>query len=401
MSDPSQAPQLLRLRPQTLRTVFIALTLLIVVTSIQIGAPHLLGQQPATIDYLIFHHVGELANAQQLPTAYDAPAFEAYQAARPQGGPFMPWTYPPQFNLLTQFLASLPSGLGYALFISCGLAALAWALFRLAPIHAAPAIMLTLPAWLMNIRAGQNGFLTALLFSLTFLLILRTRPMAGGVSLGLLAYKPHLGLGLGLVALFRGGWKLVTSACVTLLIALALATWAYGPDIWTAFLQSVRDSGTFLRAGAYPMERMTSLFALLTSLGLSASIALPAQALMALTCLALVGYALFNRWSMPHLLALSVIAGLGVSPYGYDYDLVALAPGLALAGPALARCATRTERYALICALLLATGWGLLTVVLNRPLSGLPIPALGALGYLTVLTLSFRLLRRDEAQNRA
>ncbi|UYV39346.1 DUF2029 domain-containing protein [Rhodobacteraceae bacterium D3-12] len=403
MSEHFDPQPLLRLRPQTLRTTFLALGLLIVVTAIQIGAPQLLGQTPGTIDYLIFHHVGELANAGRLPLAYDAAAFEAYQAARPQGGPFMPWTYPPQFNLITQGLAIFPAGIGYALFIALGMAALVCTLYRLSSQHAAAAILLTLPAWLMNIRAGQNGFLTALLFALTFLLILRARPAAGGGALGLLAYKPHLGLGVGLVALFRGGWKLVLSAALTLLFTLALATWVYGVEIWPAFLQSVRDSGAFLRAGAYPMERMTSVFALLTSFGIGPAIALPAQALMALTCLSLVGYALLRSWPMPYVLALSVIAGLGVSPYGYDYDLIALAPALALASPALARHARTRERHTLIAALLLATGWGLLTVILNRPLAMLPFspPALGAIGYLATLTLSFRILSRAHTHNPA
>jgi len=190
---------------------------------------------------------------------------------------------------------------------------------------------------------------------------------------------------------------MVLSATLTLLASLALATWIFGPEIWTSFLQSVRDSGVFLRAGAYPMERMTSLFALLTTFGVPSVLALPAQGLMALLALGLVGTALLQRWAMPNLLALSVIAGLGVSPYGYDYDLVALAPGLALAGPAIAQ-ARKAERYLLFGGAILATGWGLLTVVLSSPLSasGIQIPALGALGYLVVLSLSFRLLSRAE-----
>ena len=254
----------------------------------------------------------------------------------------------------------------------------------------------------MNIRAGQNGFVTALLFTAVFLLALRGRPALAGLPLGLLTYKPHLGLGLGLAALFRGGWRMVASALFTLILLLAAATWLLGPEIWSAFLQSLRDSGTFLRAGAYPMERMNSVFALLVSFGLPDTIALPAQGLMALVALLLVGLALLRRWSMPHLLALSVIAGLGVSPYGYDYDFVALAPGLALAGPALSR-ATPTERRLLVGAVLVATGWGLVNVILARPLdaAGLSLPALGALGYLTTLALCVRLMARAEARRPA
>ncbi|MEZ5714886.1 MAG: glycosyltransferase family 87 protein [Paracoccaceae bacterium] len=238
----------------------------------------------------------------------------------------MPWTYPPQMGLFTQALSLLPVGLGYALFTGLGLAALLWTLFRLAPQTAAPALMLTLPASLMNIRAGQNGFLIALLFALTFLFLLRQRRLAAGVSLGLLAVKPHLGLGLGLVALVRGGAVMVATAIVVLALSLGLATWALGAEIWPAFLQSVRDSSTFLKAGAYPMERMISIHALLSSMGVSSGISFLVQSVMALVSLGLIALALLRRWRLDNLLALSGTAGLAVSPYGYDYDLVALTP---------------------------------------------------------------------------
>ena len=148
---------------------------------------------------------------------------------------------------------------------------------RLAPATAIPALMLTLPATLMTIRAGQNGFLTAALFALTFLLTLSRCPGPAGITLGLLAYKPHLGLGLGLAALLRGGAVMVLAAALTVAATLGLATWVFGPAIWSAFLQGVAESGLFLREGAYPMERMTSLYALLATLGLPSGLAIVAQ----------------------------------------------------------------------------------------------------------------------------
>ncbi|MDU8926778.1 glycosyltransferase family 87 protein [Alisedimentitalea sp. MJ-SS2] len=392
---------LIRLRAQSFRTVVLALFALIVITAIQIGAPHWLGQEPGAIDYKIFHYVGELSSAGQPALPYDAPAFEAWQKTKPGGDIFMPWTYPPQFGLFTQVLSRVPVGIGYALFTGLTLAMLIWTLTRLAPGHAIPAVMLTLPAILMNIRAGQNGFLTALLFALTFLLVLRNRPASAGVPLGLLAFKPHLGLGIGLVALFRGGWRMVFTAVFVLVGSLTLATWVYGVEIWQAFLTSVHDSGNFLRHGAYPMERMTSLYALLRSLGAPGGFALAAQALLAATLLGTIIIALIKRWQMPHLLALSIFAGLGISPYGYDYDLVALAPGLALALPTLSAHTTGAARPILIAALLLATGWGLLTVLLSGPLALSQPPALGALGYLVTLALSLRALFLAEGHGTA
>ena len=400
MTDP-QAKPLVTVRAQTFRTTLLALAALIGITAVQIGAPHWLGQEPGAIDYKIFHYVGELSRTGQPALPYDARAFEAWQAGQPGGEIFMPWTYPPQFGLFTEALSLLPVGLGYALFTGLTLALLVWSLFRLAPATAIPALMLTLPATLMTIRAGQNGFLTAALFALTFLLTLSRCPGPAGITLGLLAYKPHLGLGLGLAALLRGGAVMVLAAALTVAATLGLATWVFGPAIWSAFLQGVAESGLFLREGAYPMERMTSLYALLATLGLPSGLAIVAQAALALALLALIAFAALRRWRMEHLLALSATAGLGLSPYGYDYDLVALAPGLALALPALSAHTHGPARALLIAALLLATGWGLLTVLLSGPLGLGSLPALGALGYLVALALILRALFAAETRKPA
>lgn len=386
-------------RPSTLRTLLLAMGALIVVTAIQIGWPQLLGQGPSAVDYNIFDEVGHLARDGQAALAYDAQEFEAHQATRPGNAPFMPWTYPPQFNLFAEMLSLVPPGVGYALFIALGLGALSVTLFRLAPGEAGTAIALTLPAFLITIRAGQNGFLTALLFALFFAFALRGRGLAAGLSLGLLAYKPHLGLGAGLVALWRGGWVMVLSAFLTVAAALGAATLAYGTGIWPAFLQAVEESGIFLRAGGYPMERMVSLYAFLLTIGLPAALALTAQAALAIAALGLITFTLARRWPLAQVLALSVIAGLTLSPYGYDYDLMALAPALALALPTLRAHARPGEARALTAALWLATGWGLLTLLLGKPLAaaGLSPVSLGAVGHLVALALVTRVFARANA----
>ncbi|MDG4951603.1 hypothetical protein NLM59_11795, partial [Weeksellaceae bacterium KMM 9724] len=68
-----------------LRTTLFVLLALIAITAIQIGAPHWLGQEPGTIDYKIFHYVGELSRSGQPALPYDAPGFETWQAQQPGG----------------------------------------------------------------------------------------------------------------------------------------------------------------------------------------------------------------------------------------------------------------------------------------------------------------------------
>ena len=384
------------------RSLFLVLGLLVALiglTALRIGLPELFGVDEVSADYMIFHQVGELANLGRIAEAYDAPAFMGYQASRTDSAVFMTWTYPPHFNLPLQGFALFGVGWGYLLFTGSSFALFVWSMMRLSQDATTWVLPLILPALVINLLTGQNGFLTAGLMALFARLSLTEQRGKAGFVLGLLTYKPHLGLGLGLAALLRGGRRMVAIATLTLLVLLLLATLLYGSDIWSAFRNSLSTSGTILEAGEYKLARMITPFALFASVGLAPSLAILLHGGCALLNLLTLVWVALRGWQLRHIIVLAILSGTTLSPYAYDYDLCVLAPALALAYQAIKTELTVTLRAVLAASLLLATGYGLTTALFAGALgdAGFGLPALAGLGLILTIGLTFNAIRRFEA----
>ena len=303
------------------RSLFMVLGLLVALiglTALRIGLPELFGVDEVSADYMIFHQVGELANLGRIAEAYDAPAFMGYQASRTDSAVFMTWTSPPHFNLPLQGFALFGVGWGYLLFTGSSFALFVWSMMRLSQDATTWVLPLILPALVINLLTGQNGFLTAGLMALFARLSLTEQRGKAGFVLGLLTYKPHLGLGLGLAALLRGGWRMVAMATLTLLVLLLLATFLYGSGIWSAFRNSVSTSGTILEAGEYKLARMITPFALFSSVGLAPSLAILFHGGFALLGLLTLAWGALKGWQLRHVIVLAILSGTTLSPYAYD-----------------------------------------------------------------------------------
>jgi hypothetical protein len=83
------------------------------------------------------------------------------------------------------------------------------------------------PAVLCNFIDGQNGFLSAALIGGTLVLLPR-KPVLAGVLLGLLTYKPHLGILFPIVLAADGRWRTFVSAGVTAALMAIVAWLAFG-----------------------------------------------------------------------------------------------------------------------------------------------------------------------------
>jgi hypothetical protein len=60
--------------------------------------------------------------------------------------------------------------------------------------------------------------------------------LLGLIVLGLLAFKPHLGLILPLALVLAARWKTTASATATVLLAAGASVALFGADTWQAFL---------------------------------------------------------------------------------------------------------------------------------------------------------------------
>lgn len=343
----------------------------------------------------------------QLDLVYRFETLVKLQQAFTGSASFMPWTYPPQFDLLVAPLALLPAGIAYLLFITATLAAYLLILRAIAGSHFAHILVVMFPALAITVGCGQNGFLTGALIGIICLNVER-RQVVAGLALGAMVIKPHLAIAAGVYVLATRRWTALATAVVVVLTSSLLCTFVFGWQIWTAWLGAIRESAIFLDRGFYPLFRMISTYAALGRAGVPPGIAFWAQA--AAACLALLAVVLAvwlgsaRRTSPAFPLGVAAMASVMISPYAYDYDLPIVGFGLALMLPDLMQLATARERSFAYGLILLAGAYGMLqSARLAAQYSGDVelstmddkfAPSIGGFAMMAMLLLLLRLLWR-------
>lgn len=396
-TGPAPRPMIIE-NHRTLPWVILAACVFIIISTIR-AVPYL-GAGQAVIDFDAFYIVSQMIRERQLDQAYDVAVMIARQSALAGRTIFMPWTYPPQFDMLIAPLSFASRGVSYGIFTGLGLLAYVAVLRRLAGPLFCGALFGIAPALFVTILVGQNGLFLGALIGLVCLFWLSDRKARAGIALGLLVIKPHLALGIGFLVLISRQWRMLIWAAAVVLISSLLATLAFGPGIWTAFLSGARAAGQNMGLGIYPFFRMTSVYALLFTLGLSPSVAFAGQVVSAGLALTLIGASLWCRWPLRRVLGVACIATLAISPYNYDYDMPALGIAFALLARDLIAFGHPVERALIWASCWLCAGSGLFTAFyLNDPKDGELFDgrnwlALGSLGFLLMAVLIFRVLLR-------
>lgn len=362
------------------------------------------GEEPRQLmDFDAFYIVAQMIWRGDVAHAYHyATMFEA-QKAMSGTQSFMPWTYPPPFDLVIAPLAFLPLGWAYALFTTGTFAAYLATLKKVSGEHFPLALIVLLPALAVMISCGQNGFLTGTLLGLTCLGLQRRSRLAG-IPLGLMIIKPHLAVAFAVYTLASRRWATAGIAAATVLAMSALATLLLGADVWGAFLRGAKEARVFLEAGMYPLFRMVSPYAALHTLGLPAPIAMAGQVLVAVLALGLVILCVHRGLPLRQSLGVTAVASLLISPYAYDYDLPVLGIGLVLLLPDLIRLGSEAERAALYGLVLFTGGFGMAqsarllaqfgpSATLDESYEPLSV---AGLTLAATLVLAWRILRRGE-----
>lgn len=295
------------------------------------------------VDFDAFYIVAQRVWLGDADQAYQFLKLFDMQTEAGGGNSFMPWTYPPQFDLLLAPFALVPVSVAYSLFTAATLAFYLAVLRSIAARHFALALVILFPAIEVTMACGQNGFLTAGLIGLVCLFI-DTRPGLAGLALGLMIIKPHLAIAFAAYALLTRRWIVVMTAGAVVLASSLLCTAVFGIKIWTGFLQSVRDSAMFLERGYYPLFRMISIYAALRSLEVPAAAAFLSQVAVAASALGVMIMALYRRFPVRWTLGLTAMISVSISPYAYDYDFPVFGMGLALLLPELQKVAREGER---------------------------------------------------------
>jgi hypothetical protein len=282
--------------------------------------------RPIANDFVNVWAAGHLALEGNAAAAYDWTLHKAAEVAA-VGHDFenyYGWHYPPTFFFVAATLAMLPFSTAAVVWLGVTLPAFVAAVRHIIGSRAGIFIALGSPAVLWNASAGQNGYFTAALMG-GALGLMQKRPWLAGLCLGLLSYKPHLGLLFPLALIAGSCWRVFFSAALVT-AALAAASWfVFGETSWTAFLAWIpTTSHVVLGEGGADFSRLQSLFGLVRMLGGGEVLAWQLQA----ACAGLLAVAVMLLWHSSVAFELKAAAlscaALLATPYLYIYDLVAL-----------------------------------------------------------------------------
>jgi hypothetical protein len=295
----------------------------------------LINQQPFGGDFSYYWLASQLALAGNPAAVYDPVRLHAALAALFGVNIHFHFFYPPSFLLVVLPLALLPYHASLAVWLLTTLAAYLWVIRRIAPHFLAVAAAVMFAGAIANFGYGQNGFLSTVLLG-GGLLLLDDAPLAGGVLLGLLTYKPHLAVLVPVALLAGRRWRALAAMAATAAGLILASGLILGFAVWQVFLaQTVPGflkslgSGQVMTAGAFPWAMMPTLFSSIYASGLGFWPAIILQGLASL----IVALLVWRVWSQGASLAMGgallVLGTLLFSPYLVIYDLCLLALPLA------------------------------------------------------------------------
>ena len=282
-------------------------------------------------DFVNVWAAGHLVLQGNPALAYDWPAHKAIEeiAVGHAFDGYFGWHYPPMFLFFAATLALCSYVGAYVLWLVATFPAYVLVIRQITGERAGYLLALAFPAILSNFVVGQNGFLTTGLIGGALLTIER-RPVLAGIFVGLLTYKPHLGLLLPVVLIAGAHWRAFASATVTTFLIALASLLAFGSETWVAFFQSIsHTSQAFLSDGWANFGKLQTLFGLLRTIGAPEFVAWGGQiALAVVTAIVVASIWRSDRAFEVKAAALGVGAALA-TPYLYTYDLVVLAVPLA------------------------------------------------------------------------
>ena len=347
--------------------------------------------RPLGSDFSSFYAAGRLALNGQSP--FDqALLHHMQQDLFGKDTPYYSFSYPPIFLLIMAPLANLPYWAALAIWQGLGLSLYVTAMLRLkhrygamlgdAALYLAAALAFT--ATFVNLTHGQNGFLSAGLVALA-LSFLDENDVLAGICFGLVAFKPQLGLLVPFALGAAGYWRGFASAAVCVIALSALSVFAFGLPDWQGFLAATSFSQhAILDQDAVGYHKMTSVFAGMRLWGLPLDLSYLAQIAVALAVVGSITWLWRSGAGMRLKGAALCLGMLLVTPFAFDYDMMVLAPAIALlAFEGLAKGFRPFERV------LLAALW--CTPILTRNIADY---ARVPLGVLLVLTAFAALLAR-------
>ena len=252
---------------------------------------------------------------------------------------FYPMVYPPFYYMLVSPLALLPYQLAMSLWIvaiglTLGLTVFVWCkYFPPAERHWGKCLIASLAFYpiLMCFNTAHKSILLLLILTSTFLLLHHRRSFSAGAIFGLIAFKPHLAILIGVAMLLKRQWQFVLGAIASAGTLVALSFVA-GPDLCSDYFQQCLAFGDYSTNAGYQISESHTLLSALQLTVDKAS--LPAlYYMLAGTGVLFVIVALYwilrgtletNSTRFRLQFSALVIATVLLSPHLYTYDLAIL-----------------------------------------------------------------------------
>ncbi|MEM7312392.1 MAG: glycosyltransferase family 87 protein [Planctomycetota bacterium] len=173
---------------------------------------------------------------------------------------YYPMVYPPFYYLLLSPLTCFSYPVAMRLWmIGLGLciAGFAWLMTRYFP-PLEKYRSLTLVAILgfapmfVSLTMAHKSVILLLILGGTFLLLHREKPLTAGLVFGLIAFKPHIAIPIGVAMLCKRQWRFVAGAVATVSILVALC-FVRGPKPCIDYFWQCAGMGDYVHTGGYKL----------------------------------------------------------------------------------------------------------------------------------------------------
>jgi hypothetical protein len=287
--------------------------------------------KPIVTDFLEVWVAGKTVLTGHASAAYDPELHYAAEVAAAGHGfhGHLWWHYPPLVLFLAAGLALLPYATAFFLWVTSTSITYGVVIWKIARSRTAAFAALGAPAVFLNAVSGQNGCLTALLMG-GGLLWLEAQPILAGIFIGLLTYKPQLGLLFPFALAAAGRWRCFTAATVVALLGVIAPALVYGAESLRAFLHFLPiASRTMLVDNPTGWSKQQSIYALARFENLPNSVAWSLQLAAIFVCVLALAWLWRRDVSYALKAAALVAASFFATPYLYMYDFPALSVAIA------------------------------------------------------------------------
>jgi alpha-1,2-mannosyltransferase len=242
----------------------------------------------------------------------------------------MIWNYPPTFLLMVLPLSFLPYLVAFAVWLSVTCLGYVFVIHRILPRVAVAALFLFFPGSVSNIAYGQNGFLSTIFLGGGLVAIDRY-PVAGGLLLGLLSYKPQFAPLIPIALIAGRCWKALIGVALAAIGGALASLLILGSSVWTRFFENVAPTAELMDQ-PHLWAKMPTVFAAMRTAGASHELGMIVQLVTTVGVITAVSWVWFRGADLRLRAAVLACGTVLATPYAFEYDLTMMAPAFAWLG---------------------------------------------------------------------